>query len=109
MHVCAALLILTGPAAADDWPFFRGPYCNGVSAETGWPEPVQTVAAWLGHSPKVAVANYLRMHAVLHKRSSGWGGIRTPVAVSRQAVFKTAALVHSATHPKAVVATTYGE
>ena len=31
---------------------------------------------------------------------SGWGGIRTPGTVSRTAVFKTAALVHSATHPR---------
>ncbi len=30
---------------------------------------------------------------------SGWGGIRTPGTVSRTAVFKTAALDHSATHP----------
>ena len=30
---------------------------------------------------------------------SGWGGIRTPGTVTRTAVFKTAALVHSATHP----------
>jgi hypothetical protein len=29
----------------------------------------------------------------------GWGGIRTPGTVSRTAVFKTAALDHSATHP----------
>jgi hypothetical protein len=29
----------------------------------------------------------------------GWGGIRTPGAVARTAVFKTAALDHSATHP----------
>jgi hypothetical protein len=31
---------------------------------------------------------------------SGWGGIRTPVRLSPKAVFKTAALDHSATHPK---------
>ncbi len=30
---------------------------------------------------------------------SGWGGIRTPGRVATSAVFKTAALVHSATHP----------
>ena len=30
---------------------------------------------------------------------SGWGGIRTPGTLSRTAVFKTAALDHSATHP----------
>ena len=33
------------------------------------------------------------------EKTSGWGEIRTPGAVSRTAVFKTAALVHSATHP----------
>ena len=48
LHACAALLILTGPAAADDWPFFRGPYCNGVSAETGW------TSRWPAAGPKVA-------------------------------------------------------
>jgi hypothetical protein len=31
---------------------------------------------------------------------SGWGGIRTPGGLSPTAVFKTAALDHSATHPK---------
>src|SRR5215210_1911490 len=30
----------------------------------------------------------------------GWGGIRTPVTLASKAVFKTAALVHSATHPE---------
>ena len=30
---------------------------------------------------------------------SGWGGIRTHGTVTRTAVFKTAAFVHSATHP----------
>ena len=29
----------------------------------------------------------------------GWGGIRTPGSLSTTAVFKTAALNHSATHP----------
>lgn len=32
-------------------------------------------------------------------RSSGWGGIRTPVGLAPKAVFKTAAFDHSATHP----------
>ena len=27
---------LTAPAMADDWPFFRGPNYNGISAESGW-------------------------------------------------------------------------
>ncbi len=31
---------------------------------------------------------------------NGWGGIRTPAGLSPRAVFKTAALDHSATHPK---------
>ena len=34
------------------------------------------------------------------KGLSGWGGIRTPGGLSPTAVFKTAALDHSATHPK---------
>ena len=37
-----ALLLITKPGHADDWPQFRGPSRNGVSAETGllstWPE-----------------------------------------------------------------------
>ena len=35
--------------------------------------------------------------------TSGWGGIRTPGGLSPTAVFKTAAIVHSATHPKPCV------
>lgn len=31
--------------------------------------------------------------------TNGWGGIRTPGGLSPSAVFKTAAIVHSATHP----------
>ena len=34
------------------------------------------------------------------KGLSGWGGIRTPGGISPTAVFKTAAIVRSATHPK---------
>ncbi len=37
--------------------------------------------------------------AAVIDEQSGWGGIRTPGTVSRTAVFKTAALDHSATHP----------
>jgi len=33
------------------------------------------------------------------ERKCGWGGIRTPGGLSPTAVFKTAALDHSATHP----------
>jgi len=47
-RACAALLILAGPAVADDWPFFRGPNSNGVSAETGW------TTEWPASGPKVA-------------------------------------------------------
>lgn len=32
-------------------------------------------------------------------KKGGWGGIRTPGGLAPSAVFKTAALVHSATHP----------
>ncbi len=35
-------------SSADDWPFFRGPRANGVSAETGW------TATWPSAGPKVA-------------------------------------------------------
>jgi outer membrane protein assembly factor BamB len=44
----AALLALACPATADDWPFFRGPNNNGVSAEAGW------TAQWPAAGPKVA-------------------------------------------------------
>jgi outer membrane protein assembly factor BamB len=47
-RVGAALLILAGPAAADDWRFFRGPNCNGISAETGW------TSNWPQAEPKVS-------------------------------------------------------
>jgi hypothetical protein len=36
---------------------------------------------------------------VANPKKSGWGGIRTPGGISPTAVFKTAALDHSATHP----------
>jgi len=45
---CAALLLHAAPTAADDWPFFRGPNCNGVSAETDW------TADWPASGPNVA-------------------------------------------------------
>ena len=41
----------------------------------------------------------VRAGSVNHRRPSGWGGIRTPGTRTRTAVFKTAALDHSATHP----------
>lgn len=45
---CAALLSTAEPAVGDDWPFFRGPNSNGVSAETGW------TADWPATGPRVA-------------------------------------------------------
>lgn len=44
---------------------------------------------------------------ILHKRTCGWGGIRTPGGLSPTAVFKTAALDHSATHPKPHISLDY--
>ncbi len=35
----------------------------------------------------------------VQEKKSGWAGIRTQGTLSRTAVFKTAAFVHSATHP----------
>src|SRR5579859_7705680 len=41
-EIIVLLLMLTTPAAADDWPQWRGPGRDGVSNETGllqeWPE-----------------------------------------------------------------------
>ena len=48
LRAWAALLILAGSVAADDWRFFRGPNNNGVSAETGW------TTQWPVTGPKVA-------------------------------------------------------
>jgi outer membrane protein assembly factor BamB len=42
------LLMLAVPAAADDWPFFRGPHNNGVSVESGWS------TEWATSGPKIA-------------------------------------------------------
>jgi hypothetical protein len=58
-------------------------------------------------SVRIASSSFARHQEFSGKRGvakrcdarSGWGGIRTPVTVSRKAVFKTAALDHSATHP----------
>ncbi len=33
---CVALLLPTAYSPAEDWPFFRGPACNGISVESGW-------------------------------------------------------------------------
>ena len=38
---------------------------------------------------------------------NGWGGIRTPGGLTPTAVFKTAALDHSATHPSLLISMTY--
>jgi len=46
--VCAALVAGATPAAADDWPAFRGPRADGTSAETGWK------ADWGEAGPKIA-------------------------------------------------------
>ena len=48
LRTCAVLLISALPAAADDWPFFRGPNCSGVSGESGW------TTQWPASGPKVA-------------------------------------------------------
>jgi hypothetical protein len=42
-------------------------------------------------------------HATPREIKNGWGGIRTPGGLSPTAVFKTAALDHSATHPGLVL------
>lgn len=58
-----ALAALTATALADDWPHFRGPSRNGVSAEKGWKSewPGDVPVAWkaevgLGYS-SIVVAN----------------------------------------------------
>lgn len=48
LRACAAVLTLAVSAAADDWPFFRGPSYRGVSTETGW------TAEWPASGPTVA-------------------------------------------------------
>src|ERR1043166_6074394 len=42
------LLLAASPVAADDWPFWRGPARNGVSAEKGW------LDRWPAEGPRVA-------------------------------------------------------
>jgi outer membrane protein assembly factor BamB len=48
--VAAALAAPLAPAAGDDWPQWRGPLRNGISAETGflagWPEGAAPKPAW---------------------------------------------------------------
>jgi len=46
--VCVFLLALPAFVLADDWPFFRGPAHNGVSAESGW------LTQWPESGPKIA-------------------------------------------------------
>ena len=43
----AALVFMTGVATAEDWPHWRGPARNGLSAETGW------LDAWPAEGPKI--------------------------------------------------------
>src|SRR5215470_6879760 len=44
---CALLLLLSVPAAAQDWPQWRGPNRDGVSLEAG------LIKDWPGGSPKL--------------------------------------------------------
>jgi len=44
----APVLLAAGAARADDWPAFRGPNGDGVSAETGWK------TTWSQAGPKIA-------------------------------------------------------
>jgi len=44
----ACVLMFARVASADDWPFFRGPHYNGISAETGW------ISEWPKSGPRVA-------------------------------------------------------
>jgi outer membrane protein assembly factor BamB len=46
--VAALLLALAAPATANDWPFFRGPNHNAVSAESGW------LTRWPESGPRIA-------------------------------------------------------
>jgi outer membrane protein assembly factor BamB len=63
--VFVAFVLLVDPAAADDWPFFRGPYCTGVSTEVNWasvwpeagPEIVWSAEAGTGASSVVVAKN----------------------------------------------------
>lgn len=48
VKVWLTVLVLAVPGRADDWPFFRGPNCDGVSRESGW------TTAWPGSEPRVA-------------------------------------------------------
>ncbi|MCH5373002.1 MAG: hypothetical protein JJ992_03425, partial [Planctomycetes bacterium] len=48
VQACGLLLLLSTCSSADDWLFFRGPNCNGISAETGW------TASWPESGPEVA-------------------------------------------------------
>ncbi len=48
VFLCTAMPSVTAHVSADDWPFFRGPYNNGVSCETGWRVP------WPESGPRVA-------------------------------------------------------
>ena len=36
MRTLVSLLLVASAAFADDWPHWRGPQRNGISAETGW-------------------------------------------------------------------------
>lgn len=59
-----ALSALTVPVSADDWPQWRGPDRNGISAETNWLVNWPPVTAWtqdvqLGYSSVAIVSNRL--------------------------------------------------
>lgn len=47
MRTAIAVLLLVETARADDWPHYRGPARNGVSAETGW------LDRWPSEGPKI--------------------------------------------------------
>jgi hypothetical protein len=46
--LCVVLLLLVDSVAADDWPFFRGPHCNGASTESDW------TSYWPDSGPEIA-------------------------------------------------------
>jgi hypothetical protein len=90
-------LALRHPAAWDSCPLFaiipNKPETQDEAQEVlaSWPQPLGEQAVWTVFSPFSFV-----MYVLLE---SGWGEIRTPGGLSPTAVFKTAALDHSATHP----------
>lgn len=92
---------------------FRGSYCNVTRKVEGWNLRFLCGSGfWNFFNARLRFDAFLDPHfgvwcqffnpIILNEINGGWGGIRTPGTISGSMVFKTTAIVHSATHPRRI-------